>query len=243
MYPIICQIGPFTIYSYGLMLAVAFLVSSRLACLQAKRQQLNPEIIFNLSFLVLVSGVVGARILYIIENIGYYLKNPLEIIMLQHGGLSWFGGLISAVFCATIYLRKKGLAIYKTLDLIAPFAALAGGIGRIGCLLNGCCFGKASKFGLYFSVHNSFLIPTQLYSSLILVIIFIILRFLQDRPHREGQIIFAYLLLYSLKRFFVEFWRMDNPVIVLGLTLFQIISIVIFCFSLAKIILIKRKKN
>lgn len=239
MYPVICKIGPFSIYSYGFMLVVAFAVSSTLARLQAKKKSINPDIIFNFSFVVFISGIIGARILYIAENLSYYLRNPLETIMLQQGGLSWFGGLLFGLICGIVYLKKKNLSVYKILDLIIPFVALAQAIGRVGCLLNGCCFGKVSKFGIYFAVHNSVLIPTQIYSSLLLIFIFIILRFLQDRPHKEGKIFFAYLLFYSVKRFFIEFWRADNEAILLGLTLFQIISIIIFCIAIVKLILIR----
>ena len=242
MYPIICKIYPFTLYSYGLMLAIAFIVSSFLAVRQAKNKSLNPDIIFNLLFWVFIWGIFGARILYIIENLQYYLKNPAEIIMLQQGGLSWFGGLLLGIMVGVFYLKKNNLPVYKTLDLVAPFLALGQAIGRIGCLLNGCCFGKAAKFGIYFSSHNLVLIPTQIYSSLILVFIFIILRFLQDRPHRQGQIFLIYLLLYSAKRFFIEFWRADNPVIFSGLTLFQLFSILIFIFSVIKLFLIQKNK-
>ena len=237
MYPEICQIGPFTIYSYGSMLVLAFFIGSALARSQARRQNINPGIIFNLAFIVFIWGILGARLLYVIENINYYLKNPSETIMLQHGGLSWFGGLILGVVSGIIYLKRKNLKVYTILDLVIPFVAIAQAIGRIGCLLNGCCFGKISKFGLYFDTHKLILIPTQIYSSLILIFIFIILRFLQDRPHREGNIFFTYLLLYSVKRFFIEFWRADNEVIFFRLTLFQIISIVIFCLALIKLAL------
>ncbi len=224
MYPIICKIGPFTVYAYGLMLAVAFLVSSALAGIQAKKDSIDSGLIFNFSFIVFISGIIGARLFFIIENIGYYLKNPLEIIMLQQGGLSWFGGLALAGIAGVIYLKKNKLPIYKILDLIAPFIALGQAIGRIGCLLNGCCFGFT-------------LIPVQLYSSLSLILIFIILRFLQERPHRPGEIFFTYLLLYSMKRFFIEFWRADNEIILFRLTLFQILSIFLFCFAALKLFL------
>ncbi|MFH0913576.1 MAG: prolipoprotein diacylglyceryl transferase [Candidatus Omnitrophota bacterium] len=243
MHPIICQIGPFTIYSYGLTLVAAFLVSSALIILEAKREKINPETILNFCFIVFIWGIAGARLLYILENAGYYLKNPLEIIMLQHGGLSWFGGLTLGTFSGIVYLKKKNLAVYKILDLIVPFVALAQAVGRIGCLLNGCCFGKVSKFGIYFPAHNSLLIPTQIYSSLVLIFIFMILRFLQNRPHRASEIFFTYLLLYSLKRFFIEFWRFDNQIIFLGLTLFQVMSIVIFFLSFFKLLLIRRPKD
>ena len=243
MLPIICRIGSFTIYSYGLMLAVAFLIGSSLVALQAKRQHVDPDIIFNLCFLVFISGVIGARILYVIENINYYLKEPFEIILLSRGGLSWFGGLILGFISAVAYLRKKKLPTYTILDLVIPFVALAQAMGRVGCLLNGCCYGGVSKYGIYFAAHELPLIPTQLYSSLALIFIFIILRFLQDRPHREGEIFFAYLILYSAKRFFIEFWRQDNEIILFGLTLFQLISFVIFFLAAWKFLLNKKSKN
>jgi len=229
MHPVICKIGPFTIYSYGLMLAVAFLAGSFLARKQAEKQNVNPDIIFNLAFIVFISGIIGARLLYIIEHLNFYIKNPLEIIILPAGGLSWFGGLIFGVIFGIAYLKKKNLSIYKTLDLIVPFVPLGQSIGRIGCLLNGCCFGRT-------------IIPTQIYSSLILISIFIILRLLQDRPHRQGQVFFIYLILYSLKRFFIEFWRQDNEIILFGLTLFQFFSILAFLMALFGLILIRKSK-
>lgn len=229
MHPTICQIGPFTIYSYGLTLVAAFLVSSTLARQEAQRQQISVHIIFNLAFIVFISGVIGARFLYIIENITYYINNPFEIIMLQRGGLSWFGGLLSGIIFGSAYLKKHKLPIYRTLDLIAPFLALGQAIGRIGCFLNGCCFGMVFGF-----------LPVQICSSLMLIFIFLILRFLQVRPHKNGQIFFSYLVLYSFKRFFIEFWRQDNAVVFLGLTFFQVLSILTFIVSGGALLFLKR---
>lgn len=243
MYPEICRIGPFTIYSYGLMLALAFLASSYLARSEARRQNINPDTIFNLVFIVFVSGIIGARFFYIMQNLGFYIRRPLEIVMLAHGGLSWVGGLISGVLSGAVYIKHKKLSIYKTFDLIAPFIAFGQAIGRIGCLLNGCCFGRESEFGIYFPVHEAILMPVQIYSSLALIIIFIILRFMQESPHKQGQVFFTYLLLYSSKRFFIEFWRADNPVVFLGLTLFQITSLIIFCVAVFNLVLIKRASS
>lgn len=242
MYPEICKIGPFTIYSYGVMLVFAFIVGAVLSALRAKKENINPDTIFNLCFIVFISGVIGARIFYVIEHIGDYINNPLEIIMFQHGGLSWFGGLIMGLISGLLYLKNKNLNVYKILDLIVPFAALAQAIGRIGCLLNGCCFGKEYSYGIYFPVHNAVLIPVQIYSSILLIFIFIILRFVQDRPHKTGQIFLFYLLLYSLKRFFIEFWRSDNEIISFGLTLFQILCIIIFVLSAYKLIKLAKSK-
>jgi phosphatidylglycerol:prolipoprotein diacylglycerol transferase len=244
MLPEICKIGPFVIYSYGLLLVIAFFVSSYLACLRAKKERVDPEKIFNLCFYVFLWGIIGSRLFYVFNNASFYIRNPLEIIMLQHGGMAWFGGFIFGTSAAIVIIRKNRIDLLKTLDLLVPFIALAQAIGRIGCLLNGCCFGRVSRFGIYFKVFDQVLIPTQLYSSLLLLLIFIILRFIQDKKHLPGQVLSSYLFLYSLKRFFIEFFRADSPKAFCGLTLFQALSIVMFISSLllfARISYIKKK--
>jgi phosphatidylglycerol:prolipoprotein diacylglycerol transferase len=222
------------------MLVIAFMVGVTLAGKRAEEEGVASEAIFNLCFLAFISGIIGARLLYLLQHAAFYIRNPKEIVMLQHGGLSWFGGLIFGSVCACLYIRRKKLAPYKILDIIAPFLALAQAIGRAGCLLNGCCYGLESSFGIYFPVHNAVLIPTQIYSSFLLLLIYLVLRFLQERPHTQGKIFFTYLLLYSLKRFFIEFWRADNPAFVWGLTLFQIMSIALFVVALVKLFLLCR---
>lgn len=244
MHPEICKIGPITVYSYGLMLVSAFFISSVLASLRARKELLEPDLIFNLCFVSFIFGVIGARALYVIEHISEYIRNPLELIMFQHGGLSWFGGLILGSLSAVIYLRKKKAGVLRILDLLAPFICLAQAIGRIGCLFNGCCFGKESaQHGIYFPVHDAVLIPAQIYSSILLVLIFIILRFLQDSPHKIGQVFFTYLALYSVKRFFIEFLRADNDIVFMGFTLFQLLSVILFICSIYKLFSIAKSKR
>jgi len=111
MHPEICTIGPFTIYSYGLMLAIAFVVSTFLLTRQAKKQGIPVDVVFNLAFIVFIAGLLGARLFYIIENFSYYCKNPLEAIMLQYGGLAWFGGLMGGMAAGVFYLKRKKLPI------------------------------------------------------------------------------------------------------------------------------------
>jgi phosphatidylglycerol:prolipoprotein diacylglycerol transferase len=159
--------------------------------------------------------------------------------MLHRGGLAWFGAIIFATICGIIFFKINKMPVLKMMDFFAPFIALGHAIGRIGCFLNGCCYGKEAVWGIYFSVHQARLIPTQLFSSLYLIIIFLILRFLQEKPHRLGEIFFSYLLLYSFARFFIEFLRADSLRILAGLTSFQLISIFIFLGSLYAITFIK----
>jgi len=231
MHPEICKIGPLTIYSYGFMLVLAFFVSVALASRQARKSGIDGDFIFNFSFLVFICGILGARAFYVIENSGYYFQNPLEIFMLSRGGMSWFGGLFLGVAAGVFFLKRSKYKAYAVLDLLVPFVVLAQSLGRIGCFLNGCCFGKESLYGVYSPLQGAVLIPTQIYSSLALLIIFVILRFFQERKHRAGQIFYMYLFLYSVKRFIIEFFRADNKVFSSGLTLFQLLSLVIFIIS------------
>lgn len=228
MLPEICHLGFFTVYTYGLMLVLAFFACAYLSSIQARQEGADPEVIFNLCFVVFISGIIGSRVFYVVSNFSFYFENPLEIIMLQHGGMAWFGGVIFGAAAAAIFIKKNKLGLLKTLDLLVPFVALAQAIGRIGCFLNGCCYGRPSESGIYFKVLDQTLIPTQLYSSLLMLLIFFVLRILQDRKHATGQILRAYLFLYSIKRFIIEYFRNDSPRIYFGLTIFQLLSLAMF---------------
>ena len=239
MHPIICKIGPISIYSYGFAIAAAFFVCIFLLRVEARRQNLDPEKIYDLAFFILISGIIGGRILYVLLNLPYFLNDPLEIIMLHHGGLVWFGAFGFASLAAIIYLKWNKLPVLKTLDLFAPYLALGHAIGRIGCFLNGCCYGKPASWGIYFPIHGQRLIPTQLFSSFYLVIIFVVLRLYQQKTHKPGEIFFRYIFLYSLARFFIEFLRADSPHILLGMTVFQLICIFLFLGSAYAILYLK----
>ena len=212
MHPILLKLGPLTIYSYGAFVAFGFAVAAFLIYHRAISFGINKNDTIDLLVLMLVTGIVGARLLYVFINLGYYLANPSEVIDLSKGGLVWYGGFFAAIASAALYIRKKKMGFENTMDLVTPYIALAQAFGRVGCFLNGCCYG----FNGY---------PIQLLSSIILVIIFIILRSWQDRRRFKGEIALGYCMLYSLKRFGVEFFRADNPRIILGLTMSQIISL------------------
>lgn len=244
MYPVIYKFGPVAIYSYGVMLAIGFGIAVFLLARQGKRQAIAPELVYNLCFILLGAGIIGARAVYVALNFNYYLSNPLEMVMFTHGGLSWFGGLIFGLAAALAYFKFKRLDAYLMFDLIAPFAALAQGIGRIGCFLNGCCFGKESaRWGIYFPVHDAVLIPTQIYSSLALFVIFAVLKMRTAAVHRKGEILYLYLLLYSAWRFFIEFFRADTQIFFFGLSVFQTFCIVIFIASLFMLIRVRIKPS
>lgn len=221
MFPIICQFGPVTVYSYGFMLAVAAVVCTFLASRDAKKIGIPPGVIPDFTFWTVVAGILGARLFYILLNYRFFMDHPLEIVMIQNGGLAWHGALIAATVVAVRFIRKKGLPLATMLDLIAPYAALGESIGRIGCFLNGCCFGREVAWGIYFPVHDARLYPTQLYAMVGLFILFLILRHYRKIAKIPGDVFVRYLLGASLLRFTIEFFRADHYVLVLGLSVYQ----------------------
>jgi phosphatidylglycerol:prolipoprotein diacylglycerol transferase len=244
MHPILFKIGPVTIYSYGLCLAVAFVVCVFLAKKEARAFGFQESLIEGFCFWLLISGLIGARILYCLLNVGFFAQNPLEIFMLHHGGLVWYGGLIGATIFALVYLRKQKVPVVKMMDFIAPYIALGQAIGRIGCFLNGCCYGRPSAVcGIYFPVHDAELIPTQLYSFGILFGIFFILRWLRAKKIQDGIVFAYYILLCAIARFFIEFLRADSKNIIFGLTVFQVISLLLVFLSVYAIIHIASRKQ
>lgn len=231
MFPIICQFGPVTVYSYGFMLAVAALVCTFLASRDAKKIGIPPGVIPDFIFWTVVAGILGARLFYILLNYRFFMDHPLEIVMIQNGGLAWHGGLIAATVVAIRFIRKKGLPLATMLDLIAPYAALGESIGRIGCFLNGCCFGREIAWGVYFPVHDARLHPTQLYAMAGLFILFFILRHYRKIAQIPGDVFVLYLFGASLLRFVIELFRADHYVLVLGLSVYQWVCVVLITIA------------
>lgn len=231
MMPVLYKCPFFSIYTYGVFVALAFLVSSWLLSREAKSRGQDENVIYNLCVLLLVSGIVSARLFYVALNWDVFSGDLFEIVRLQHGGLVWFGGLIGAAIAALVYMKSKKLLIVPTLDLFAPYAALGQAIGRIGCFFNGCCYGREAGWGFYFPAHGLNLVPAQLFDAASLLLIFVFLRFIPQKA-KHGIVFAAYLLLASAQRFFLEFIRGDERpfYFALGvrLSVFQWISVSLF---------------
>ncbi len=219
------------------MLAVAFLVGIYLAKQEAARSKIPKEVILDLGLYVLISSIVGARLLYVLLNLDFFLSSPSKIIFLNEGGLVFYGGFITAIVVGFWYVIKKGLPLFKVADLVAPSVAVGQSIGRIGCLLYGCCYGCPTTlpWGMHFEIGSPAyghygsmsLHPTQIYSSLVNLSIFLILALRRPKARFEGEISLLYLILYGLSRFMIENLRGDNPEALLSLTHPQYLSLII----------------
>lgn len=232
MHPVLIKIGPVAVYSYGFMVAVGFGIAAFLIYRHAARLKLEKDRIIDMLVLMLLCGIAGARLLYILLNFNYYLSRPLEVFDLSKGGLVWYGGFLAGLAAGLVYARINKLDLWLVFDLIVPYAALAQAFGRIGCYLNGCCYGIEAPAGYKFAVvfPDSCVArhPTQLYAVLLLLLVYAILRLWQELPHYKGEIFLAYCILYPMQRFAVEFLRGDNPRIFLGMTISQLISLAVF---------------
>lgn len=229
MHPILFKIGPFELYTYGALLAIAFLTAIYLAARQAEREGLNPEFASDMGIVIIISSVLGARLFYILfYDLQYTLNNPSELLKLRQTGLVFYGGLIFAVVAGLTYARMKKVPLTVVLDIGAPSIAIGQAIGRIGCLMSGCCYGRETQVPWAVALphlgHPSH--PTQLYESLTMLAIFLGLIWFRKRKTRNGQVAWLYLVMYASARFVIEFFRGDNPKILMGLTISQVISIV-----------------
>ncbi len=234
------KIGPLTIYSYGVMLALSVVVCASLLSRDMAQAGFNKDLAYDLIFTCVLWGILGARIFYIFLNLPYFMSEPMEIPMLQKGGLAWQGGFLGGTVAGILFVRRKKLPLRQMLDITAPYIALGQAIGRIGCFFNGCCYGKPVAWGIYFPVHQARLHPTQLYETAGLFIIFVLLKFATPKEHRPGQIFVCYLWLAAIERFTVEFYRADHEMLYAGLSLFQWVAVGIFSIGSIYFIRVRR---
>lgn len=242
MFPILFKCQFFTVYTYGVFVAIAFIVSTVLLTRQARRAGLDEEVINNLCILLLISGIISARLFYIVLNIGYFVAHPAEVFKLQHGGLVWFGGFIGALMCGYAYMKYKKLDTMSMLDLFVPYVALGQAIGRVGCFFNGCCYGREASWGIFSPASGLTLVPSQLFDSLTLFFVFLALRFMQKNIG-GGRVFSMYLILASSQRFLMEFMRGDQRPFYFGLSIFQWISAGLFLTGVFCYLIIPWKKK
>ncbi|MBI5750318.1 MAG: prolipoprotein diacylglyceryl transferase [Nitrospinae bacterium] len=253
MHPILFKIGPITIYTYGVLIATAFFLGLTLAARQARAEGEDPQKIMDLSFYILISAIVGSRLLYIVVEYKEYISNPLRIFKVWEGGLVFYGGFIMATAVVIIYIRKHEMNLWKVGDILAPSVAIGQGVGRLGCFFAGCCYGRETdvSWAVIFKDPNTLapldvhLHPTQLYDSANGFIIFAMLLILRKFKKFDGQLFWTYTLLYAVGRFIVEIFRGDERGFVIEsfLSTSQFIAIPLFIASLAMLIKLKRQKS
>ncbi|MDD5020573.1 MAG: prolipoprotein diacylglyceryl transferase [Endomicrobiaceae bacterium] len=239
MYPELFSVGGITIYTYGVCVAVGFFVAMQYVIKYSINTGITKNQLYDFLFYVIISGIMGARLLYVIINLDYFLSKPLEVVQLWKGGLVYYGGFIGAVVVAFTYLRSKKISMPKIVDVFAPALALGHFFGRIGCFFSGCCYGK--ECDSFFAIHNKY--PTQIFEAFCNLIIFFVLHQVNKKEHKPGLTFLLYLIIYPIIRFIIEFFRGDDRGrFILGLSVGQAISIGIMIISILILIFMYKEK-
>lgn len=215
------EIGPMTLHTYGVLLAVAFIVGLWVAAWQARRAGLDPGRITDLSVYVLIAGLLGAKVLLLVVEWEHYSRNLRELFSLVQSGGVFYGGLLGAIPVAIWYARKHALPPWQVADVLAPGVVIGQAIGRLGCFSAGCCHGRRCELPWAVTFRDEYaarvvgvpldtpLHPTQLYEAAACLAIFGLLVWMASRKAFHGQIALAYVGLYAVARFVIEFYRGD----------------------------------
>ena len=249
MYPVLFSIGPVNIYGYGFMIAVGILAAFFVATKRAPGFELDPDAVLNIGLVGAVCGFIGAKVLFCIVEYSSFIADPVGTFI-SGNGFVVYGGIIGGVAGAFLYCKKKDQDFLRYFDLIMPSIALAQGFGRIGCFLAGCCYGMETDLpvGVVFT-HSELapngvkLLPTQLMSSAGDFIIAFVLIVLAKKIVGKGKIGLLYVILYSIGRFAVEFFRDDARGSVGALSTSQFISIFTFIAALGIYIWISKRNK
>jgi phosphatidylglycerol:prolipoprotein diacylglycerol transferase len=224
VHPIAFQLGSLTITWYGVMVATAFLAGLWTASRRGLSSGIPAEKILDLGPWLIVGTILGARALYVFSYWHeQFAGQPLfEVFRVWRGGLVYYGGLMGASLAGILYARLKALPLWRLADVMAPSIALGSVFGRIGCLLNGCCYGRECDlpWAIHFPAgHQTYphgVHPTQVYDSLLNLVLYLCLAWLYRRKKFDGEIFAAYLIGYALFRSFVEMFRGDYSQYYLG---------------------------
>ncbi|HEV2985014.1 MAG TPA: prolipoprotein diacylglyceryl transferase [Vicinamibacterales bacterium] len=253
MYPRLLELGPVTVYTYGVLLAAAYLFGLQLARVRAKKRGLDANRILDLGIYIIISALVGAKLLLLITDFKSFTADPRELLTLVRSGGVFYGGLIVAVGVALWYIRRVGLPLWTTCDVFAPGIALGHVVGRFGCLFAGCCYGKPTTrpWGITFTDPFAAanvgtplgvpLHPTQIYEAgaefLILMVLLLTER--KGRPF-AGRTFWLYMLLYAISRFIIEFYRGDDRGTVGMFSTSQFISVILAPLAIVMLVYLSR---
>lgn len=216
MKSIIFSIGPFTVYGYGLMIALGVVAAYITVSKRAPKFQLNPDLVFDLAIFCLLGGLIGSKLLYWITILPEILEDPSRILDSLANGFVVYGGIIGGILGGFLFCHLKKINFLQYFDLVMPSVALAQGFGRIGCFLAGCCYGMETDSACHvifpagsLAPAGVPLLPTQLFSAGLDFAHFFVLCWFASRKKADGQVAALYLIFYSIGRFILEYFRGD----------------------------------
>jgi phosphatidylglycerol:prolipoprotein diacylglycerol transferase len=253
MYPRLFELGPITVYTYGVLLAAAYLLGLKLAMVRAQARGLDANRVLDLGIYIIISALVGAKLLLLVTDFRTFSANPRELLTLARSGGVFYGGLIVAVGVALWYIRRIGLPLWTTCDVFAPGIALGHVVGRFGCFFAGCCYGRPTTLPWGITFTDPFaaanvgtplgvaLHPTQLYEAgAELAILTVLLATERKGRAFAGRTFWTYLLLYAVSRFIIEFYRGDDRGTVGMFSTSQFISLLLAPLAIGMLVYLSR---
>jgi len=249
-------LGEITIYTYGVLLAAAYLLGLKLAMVRAQARGLDAARVLDLGIYIIISALIGAKLLLIVTDFRTFQADPKELLTLARSGGVFYGGLILAVIVAVWYIRRAGLPLWTTCDAFAPGIALGHVVGRFGCFFAGCCYGKPTTVPWSITFTDPFaaanvgtplnmpLHPTPLYEAgaELLILIILLTTEKKGRPF-SGRTFWLYMLLYAISRFIIEFYRGDPRGSVGIFSTSQFISIILAPLALVMLVHLARQRS
>jgi phosphatidylglycerol:prolipoprotein diacylglycerol transferase len=254
--PFLGSVGPVTIYTYGVLLAVAYLGGLQLAMIRARRRGLDQTRVLDLGIYIIISALIGAKLLLVVTDYRSFFDNPRALLDLVRSGGVFYGGLIVAVTVALLYIRRVGLPLWTTCDVFAPGIALGHVVGRLGCFFAGCCWGKPTSVPWAITFTSPYaaanvgtplnvpLHPTQLYEAGAEALILIALLATESRGRRfPGRTFWLYMLMYAVSRYIIEIFRGDPRGSVFMFSTSQFISVILIPLALAMLVYLGRRES
>ena len=257
MFPLLFELGPVSIYTYGVLLASAYLAGIWFATVRARAQGLDGNRVTDLGIYIIISALVGAKLLLVVVEFDHFWQDPSQIWTVLRSGGVFYGGLLLAVAVAFWYMRQHRLPLWTTCDAFAPGIALGQTVGRVGCLMAGCCYGKPAELPWDITFTNPLaaanvgtplnvsLHPTQLYESAAVLVILGLLLLTERRGTLfPGRIFWSYLLFYPMARFGIEFFRGDPRGTVFDiLSTSQFVSLLLVPLSIIMLFRLRRSRT
>ena len=230
--PVCFTIGQRPIYWYGVMTALGFLAAVVHWNILGRRDNRPVGYGSDLGFWLMLTGILGARIAYVLANLGQYASAPLDVLRIDKGGLIYYGGFICASACLYLMARLRREPLWSLADFAITGIPLGHAMGRIGCFLNACCYGSPtdSSWCVYAAGANRH--PVQLYETAANLAIYLVLLAYYPRKKKDGAVFALYLTLYPIWRFLIEFLRGDERAQWLGLNAAQVVSLLLLAAGL-----------
>jgi len=252
MYPVLLDLGGFQLRTYGIVVALSFVLGLWLSEREARRKGLDPALVRDFAFYAFLGGILGARLYFVLFSApAYFLRNPWEILAIWHGGLGILGALAGGFLTALWYCRKHGLSLLKLGDVLAPGMIAGQAAGILACLANGDSYGRPSDvaWAITYTDPRAMapldvpLHPVELYEMAAYALVFVLVWWVRTRTRGDGHTFLVYLAGYGMARLAVEFFRGNPAILAFGVPAAQVFGAALVFAAVAGYAALRRRRT